>query len=76
MSDRPPDEENAGIEQKVEWYERTCRGCEEPMEDMSWREFCNDCLDEAIEQTGDRAPEDTEEAKQVLRDALGVDTDE
>lgn len=39
-------------ERKVEWYNRECRGdgCDEKMEDMSWRVFCNDCLDRRLEE--------------------------
>lgn len=66
-------------EQEVEWYNRECRGedCDEKMEDLSNRVYCNDCFDARSDHVG-REPEDTEEAEQVLQDALGdrsVDTD-
>lgn len=40
------------MERKVEWYNRTCRGdgCDEPMEDMSQRVYCNDCFDARSEE--------------------------
>jgi hypothetical protein len=60
------------MEQKVEWYHRECRGegCDEKMEDMSNRVYCNDCFDARSDHSG-REPEDTEEADKHLRNALG-----
>ena len=38
--------------EKVEWFDRECRGddCDEKMEDMSRRVYCNDCLDQRLEE--------------------------
>jgi len=67
------DDVDAGdIEQKVEWYNRECRGedCDEKMEDMSRRVYCNDCFDARSDHAG-REPDDTEDAEKILREALG-----
>lgn len=42
------------VKEKVEWYNRKCRwpGCEEPMEDLSKRVYCNDHLDRVLELIG------------------------
>lgn len=36
---------------QVEHFNRTCRwgACDESMEDLGWREFCDDDLDRVIE---------------------------
>lgn len=38
------------IEEKVEWFNRECRGddCSVKMMDMSWRVYCNECSDRRL----------------------------
>jgi hypothetical protein len=72
MSKNNSDSYADGTEQKVEWYNRECRGgeCDEKMADMSRRVYCNDCFDARSDHAG-RGPDDTEKAEEVLREALG-----
>jgi len=43
------DTETSGTERKVEYYNRECAGgCGTVMEDLSWRRYCNDCLNRRL----------------------------
>jgi hypothetical protein len=66
------DNDSNDIEQKVGWYNRQCRGedCDEKMEDMSWRVYCNDCFCTRSDHA-DRQADDTEHAERILREASG-----